>query len=289
MSKINSERLMMSIDTSKTLVQDQVASFLVQPLEAASVFLQTGPRIIDSNVPVRIPTLDSSTGAAYVAELGTIGDDDAVFDEVSLLDGVRGVKVICKVSNEARRSSAITLDSIVRDRLVRDVASFVDDQMINGDGGDAGEEMTGLLSVANTTAVDADPGTIDGILAAQAALLAAEVPAGNLKAIVNPAEYSALVSEKATGSGVYQLQPDATRAAGLSVAGVQLFVSSKIAAGTSLVFDPQFVAVGRDTAPQVTLLSERYADQDAIGIRVTARFDVAALRPAAIAVVAAAA
>jgi len=276
----------MSIDTSKTLIQEQVASFLVQPLEASSVFLQTGPRIIDSAQPVRIPTLESSTGASYVAELATIPDDDAVLSEVSLLDGVKGVKVICKLSNEARRASAINLDSLVRDRLVHDVATFVDTEMIAGNGGTG--EMTGLLNVAGTTAVDANPGTVDGLLAAQAALLAAEVPASNLKVILHPDQYSALQGEK-DGEGRYVLRQDATRGAGFTIAGMPVFVSSKVTAGKGIVFDPSFVAVGRDTAPQVTLLSERYADQDAIGVRVTARFDVAVLRKAAVAIVAEAA
>jgi HK97 family phage major capsid protein len=274
----------MAIATSNTLIQEQVSSFLVQPLEAASVFLSMGPRIFDSAVPVRVPTLESSTGAGYVAEGQTIADDDAVFDEVELLPTSRpAVKVITKISNEARRQSAIPLDSILRDRLVKDVADFIDGQMINGTGANNG--MTGIFAAANTTQVAADPGTLDGILAAQAALLGAEVPASNLKLLVNPATYSALVAEKATGSGTYQLQPDATRAAGLSVFGSSVYVSSKVPTGKAALLDPSFVAVGRDSNPQVTLLDQTFAATDQLGIRVTARFDIALLRPAAVAVI----
>lgn len=275
----------MAISTANTLIQSEVQNMLVQPLEAASVFLSTGPRIIDSAVPVRIPSLESSTGADYVAENGAIPEDNPELSEIGLLPTARpAVKVIVKLSNEARNQSAVSLDQIVRDRLVQDVASKIDSEFLNGTG--LTNHMTGLFVADNTTAVEADPATLDGLLAAQAALLAAEVPADNLVALVNPATYSALVAEKAEGSGTYQLQPDATRSAGLQAFGMRLFVSSKVPAGQSAVFNPSFVAVGRDSAPQVTLLDQTFAANDQVGIRVTARFDIALLRSAAVAVVA---
>jgi len=273
----------MAHSTATTLIQSEVANLLVKPLEAASVFLSMAPRVIDSAVPVRIPTLESSTGAGYVAEAASIPEDDAVFDEVELLPTSRpAVKVIAKISNEARRQSAIALDQIVRDRLVQDVASFIDDQFLNGDG--TANAMLGIFNHQDVT----DGGnslTIDGILSAQASLLEAEVPQGNLKVLVNPATYNALVAEKSTADGRYQLQPDATRAAGLQIFGMPIFVSSKVPAGLAAVLDPSFVVVGRDSAPQVTLLDQTFAANDQLGIRVVARFDLAVLRPAAVAVI----
>jgi len=274
----------MAHNTSGTLIQSEVANLLVKPLENASVFLQMGPRVIDSAVPVRIPTLESSTGAGYVVESAAIGEDTAVFDEVELLPTSRpAVKVIAKISNEARRQSAIALDQIVRDRLVQDVASFIDGQFLNGAG--TSNAMTGIFVAAGTTQVDADPATLDGILGAQAELLAANVPGDNLRVLVNPATYSALVAQKETG-GRYLLQPDASRAAGLQVFGMPIFVSGKVPAGKAAVLDPSFVAVGRDSAPQVVLLDQTFAANDQLGIRVVARFDLALLRPAAVAIVA---
>jgi hypothetical protein len=44
------------------LLQEQIASLLVQPLEAVSVVLSSGPRIFDTASPLRIPKLMS--GAA---------------------------------------------------------------------------------------------------------------------------------------------------------------------------------------------------------------------------------
>src|SRR5690606_40607132 len=82
---IYEEGAIMAHSTANTLIQSEVANLLVKPLESASVFLSMAPRVIDSAVPVRIPTLESSTGAGYVAEAASIPEDDAVFDEVELL------------------------------------------------------------------------------------------------------------------------------------------------------------------------------------------------------------
>ncbi len=46
-----------STATAPELTAVQVQRILVQPLEAASAFLASGPRIFDSAGPVRIPKL----------------------------------------------------------------------------------------------------------------------------------------------------------------------------------------------------------------------------------------
>ncbi len=51
-----------------------------------------------------------------------------------------------------------------------------------------------------------------------------------------------------------------------------------------MLADMSKVAVARDTNPSVTVLTERYAEFDQIGLRVTARYDAAPLLPEAIVV-----
>ena len=48
--------------SNPTLLQEQVASLLVQPLEAQSVVLASSPKIFDTSSPLR-PTLRESMGA----------------------------------------------------------------------------------------------------------------------------------------------------------------------------------------------------------------------------------
>jgi hypothetical protein len=54
------------------LIQTQVASLLVQPLEAASVVLASGVRIFDTAGPLRIPKLTAGASVGFVAELAAI-------------------------------------------------------------------------------------------------------------------------------------------------------------------------------------------------------------------------
>jgi hypothetical protein len=53
---------------NSTLIQSQVASLLVQPLEQASTFLAAGPVILDSSSPVRVPRIANGVTAGFVAE-----------------------------------------------------------------------------------------------------------------------------------------------------------------------------------------------------------------------------
>lgn len=53
----------MALDTSTAseLTAEQVQKILVSPLEAQSVFLAAGPRIIDTAGPLRLPKMGPAT------------------------------------------------------------------------------------------------------------------------------------------------------------------------------------------------------------------------------------
>ena len=54
--------------TAPELTQEQVQRVLVQPLEAASTFLASGPRIFDTNgSPVRVPKMGGPISVDWVA------------------------------------------------------------------------------------------------------------------------------------------------------------------------------------------------------------------------------
>ena len=68
------------------LLANQVSQLLVQPLEAASVVLSSGPRIFDTAGVLRIPKLVSGATVTFGGEGGQIPDDpDVDFDEVTLM------------------------------------------------------------------------------------------------------------------------------------------------------------------------------------------------------------
>lgn len=268
----------MTADTSSTstLIQEQVASLLVQPLEAASVVLASGPRIFDSAEPLRIPTLTAGISAGFVAENAQIPDEDVTFGEIKLMPSDRkSIKAITKFSNEALRQTTVGLDAVLKARLVRDVASALDSALLTGDG--SNKSITGITEQTGVSTGTLDASDPDSILDAIGTAAANEVEPNRL--FLSSADFTSLRKVKASGTGNYLVQPDITGAARYALFGVPVTVTNRLDTGTAILADMSEVAVVRDIAPSVTLLSELYAANDQQGIRVVCRFDLGLLHP----------
>lgn len=276
----------MSVTTTVAteLTSEQVLTVLTQPLEAASTFLASGPRIIDTAGPLRIPSApdDGSADLTWVGESEPIPEQDPEFGEVQLLPStMKSVKVITRYSNELARQSVVALEAALRDRLVRDVAAKLDGQFYSatGDGITTPQGMfawTGTQTLANVGAFD-----LDDVLAAQGLALSANVDAARLRLFVRPEQFMTLRGLK-DGDGRYMLQPDATAGGVGSILGVGVTVSPRIPAGRAALADMSQVVVARGLAAAVTVLRERYADYDEQAIRVVARYDVKPVNPEAV-------
>lgn len=265
-------------DTSSaaTLIHDQVASLLVQPLEAESVVLSSGPRIFDSSEPLRIPTLTGGMTAGFVGENEEIPDSDASFGEITLMPSDRkSIKVITKFSNEALRQTTIGLDSVLKARLVHDVGSALDDALLKGDG--ASKSITGITEQSGVTGGSFDAEDPDSLLDALGQAAEDEVEPNRW--FFSSADFTTLRKVKASGTGEYMIQPDVTGSARYALFGVPVTVTNKLDAGTAVLADMSEIAVVRDIAPTVTILSERYAEYDQQAIRVVTRYDLGLLHP----------
>ncbi|MGV9481329.1 phage major capsid protein, partial [Gordonia aichiensis] len=109
--------------TFPALQQSEIASLLVQPLESESVFLASGPKILDANGPIRIPRIASGLTVGFVGEGAQIPESSVGLDEVSMLPStLKSLKVISRVTSEVLRSSAQSLDAILKQRLATDTA-----------------------------------------------------------------------------------------------------------------------------------------------------------------------
>lgn len=265
-----------STTTNPTLVKDQVSSLLVQPLEAASVVLASGPRIFDSSEPLKIPRLVSSTVPGYVAEGAQIPDThDVGFDEISLMPTTRrSIKSILRFTNELARSATIGLDAVLKARLVNDVATKLDTELLTGTG--ATGSITGIINQANVQTGALDVTDADSLLDGIALATAAEVTPNRW--FVSGADFIAIRKLKDT-SGKYLLESDLTKDATYRLFGIPVTVTNKLAEGKAVLADMSQVAVVRDVNPSVTVLSERYAEYDEIGLRVVCRYDLGLLHP----------
>jgi len=257
------------------LLQEQVASLLVQPLEAASVVLSSGPRIFDTASPLRIPKLTSGASVGFVEEAGLIPEAGVDFGEVTLMPSDRtSLKVLLRFTNELLRQSVIGLDATLKQRLVTDVSHALDDALLKGIGAD--HSITGIIHQADVQTGALDVTDADCLLDAIALASAAEVTPNRW--FVNGQDFIALRKLK-DGYERYLLESDVTKDVTYRLFGIPVTVTNKLAAGTAILLDTSMVAVARDLAPSVTLLSERYAEYDEQAIRVVTRYDLGLLHP----------
>ncbi|MCB0924861.1 MAG: phage major capsid protein [Mycobacterium sp.] len=263
------------------LLNDQVSALLVQPLEAASVVLSSGVRIFDTAGQLRIPKLTGSSAVGFVGENEEIPSTHATtFDEVVLMPTDRkSIKVIERFSRESVRQSVIGLDAVLKARLLKVVGDELDAALLTGDGSD--DSITGIIEQADVQTGDLDVTDADSLLDGIGKAVAAEVTPNRW--FINGDDFIALRKLKeATDSSKYLLEADVTRDATYRLFGIPVTVTNKLPEGTALLADTSNVAVARDMAPSITVLSERYAEWDQIGLRVTTRYDLGLLHPEAI-------
>ncbi|MHA7664466.1 phage major capsid protein [Mycolicibacterium sp. HS_4_1] len=272
---------------NSTLIQSQVSSLLVQPLEQASTFLAAGPVILDSSSPVRVPRIVNGVTAGFVAEGAQITDGDVAFDEVTLLPStMKGLKVLVKLSNELIRTSVVGLEAVLRTRLVTDVAHALDAALWDGAG--TSNTIKGIFKqtgIATGVLNLSDPDSlIDGLATAQ----------GNKVSpthwVMTSSSWATLRKNKiaATGSKQYLFDPNGGIAGGteLRLFGLPVIVTDNIPAVSTKnrvgLVDFSKVVVARDVDAEVKILDQTWGDYDSIGIRVVSRWDTALLQAKAV-------
>lgn len=277
--------------TASELTSEQVQAILVQPLEAASVFLAAGPRIFDTDgSPVRVPKLGGPvTDPGWTGENELIPERDVAFDEVTLLPStMKSVKVLTRFSNELARQSVIALDAALRARLVADVAAKIDTQLLSA-GGDGITTPKGLFAYTGVqTLAVAGALTLDHLHDAEGLVLAANVDPARVRWLMTSREFVKLRKIKDT-TGRYLIQPDPTEAGAYRLLGHGVTVTNRVPdttgtppTGRAALVDMSQIAVARDQAPTVKVLDQTFGDYDQMALRVTARYDAAPLNPQAV-------
>lgn len=264
---------------ARALIQETIVPMLVEPLQAASVVLEAGPTIIDSSAPVRVPTLEDVGDPGWVGENELISDTDTVnFGEIELLPTERkSIKTITRVSNELIRAATQNVSTILETRLVNDVRKKLDDGLLLGTGAD--NTITGIFNQPGTTKLAYDPVDPDSYLDALAAASADEATPTTF--YVNGADFYRLRKIK-DNNGRYIMTGGPAEGVPYALHGTNVVVSNKVPAGKAALLNIKDVVVVRDVDPRVTLLTERYAEYDQVGIRVVTRYDLGLLRPSTV-------
>ncbi|WP_084021651.1 phage major capsid protein [Mycobacterium avium] len=273
---------------NSTLIQSQVASLLVQPLEQASTFLAAGPVVLDSSSPVRVPRIAHGVNAGFVAEGAQISDGDVAFDEVTLLPStLKGLKVLVKLSNELIRTSVVGLESVLRTRLVTDVANALDAALWDGTG--TSNTIKGILRQTGIATGTLDLTDADSLIDGWATAMANKVNPTHW--VMTSASFAALRKLKtASDSAQYLIDPTTIQdGTALRLFGLPVIITDNIAnTGTApgkarvALVDMSKVVVARDVNAEVKILDQTWGDYDSIGIRVVSRWDTALLQAKAV-------
>ena len=257
------------------LIEDQVKGILVEPLEAASVVLQAGPTVFNSSEPLRIKTLEDGFEPGIVGENELIPDGgEAAFGEITLMPTERkSIKSIIRTSNELIRQSTVGVSQTLQARLVKDVANKLDNELLTGTG--ATDGITGLLNQPGLATAPISFTDTDPYLDALAAMAAKEVTPNRF--ILNGTDFFELRKIK-DADGRYIVNGGPAEGAPYKLFEIPVTITNKLARGKGILANMNDVAVVRDIDPQVTILTERYAEYDQVGIRVTTRYDLGLLR-----------
>ena len=201
---------------------------LIQPLEIASTFLASGPRIFDTANQIRIPKLAAGTTPGWHGEAEDITEDDVDFDEVVLLPStMKSIKVLTRYSNELARQSVVALDQTLKDRLVGDVARVLDAQLYSASG-DGVTLPRGMFAWTGTQthAVDGEL-SIDDLHDAEGAALAENVDPVRMRWFMRSREFIGLRKLK-DNQGRYLIQPDPTEAGAYRLLGRGVTITNRI-------------------------------------------------------------
>ncbi len=270
---------------NSTLIQSQVASLLVQPLEQASTFLAAGPVVLDSSSPVRVPRIADGVTAGFVAEGTQISDGDVAFDEVTLLPStLKGLKVLVKLTNELIRTSVIGLEAVLQTRLVTDVANALDAALWDGAG--TSNTIKGILRQSGIATGTLDLTDADSLIDGWATAMANKVNPTHW--VMTSASFAAVRKLKTTAdSSQYLIDPTTIQnGTSLQLFGLNVIITDNIPAVTAknrvALVDMSKVVVARDVDAEVKILDQTWGDYDSIGIRVVSRWDTALLQPEAV-------
>ncbi|MGP5632954.1 phage major capsid protein [Corynebacterium casei] len=261
--------------TAPQLIEDQVKGVLVEPLEAASVVLQAGPTMFNSSEPLRIKTLEDGFNPGIVGENELIPDDgEATFGEIKLMPTERkSIKAIIRTSNELIRQSTVGVSQTLQARLVKDVATKLDNELLSGTG--ASDGITGLLNQPGLETAPISFTDTDPYLDALAAMAAKEITPNRF--ILNGTDFFELRKIK-DADGRYIMSGGPAEGTPYKLFEIPVTITNKLARGKGILANMNDIAVVRDIDPQVTILTERYAEYDQVGIRVTTRYDLGLLR-----------
>ena len=273
---------------NQSVIAVELSKSLVGPLQERSTFLSLpGLTIIDTSAPLRIPVAASTApSSAFVAPGVQITDSNVAVTELPLMPSERtSLKTLTKVSNELIRQSALSLESVLTQRIVEDQALVLDAALWNGVG--TSNSIKGVLKVSGiATTTDANLLTDPDVLIDALAAMAEQFVTPSVL-VMRPTTLAALRKIKTSATDKrYVFDPsNAFAATGQSLFGISVVTTTNVPTNTVAAVDTSRVIVARDLDSSVTPLTDTFGDYDTIALRAVSRFDVVLTTPKAVSLI----
>lgn len=263
---------------ANAITPDEYADLIIRPMERESIALQVANVVTTAATTTWVPVVVTDAGAAWVAEGAEITTADAVMDEIEVTPKkLAGLSI---VSNELASDSSPGAQQIVGDGLARNCATKLDAAFF---GAVASPAPAGLGALTGFNAVDAGT-AFTGLDPFLEAISEAEAVGASLTSFVaNPADALTLSKVKETAESQRTLlQAEPTEATRWKLAGVPLYVSAGVTAGTVWGLDSSRNLIVRREDVSIAISTDAYFSSDRVGIRATARFGFAFAHPASV-------
>jgi HK97 family phage major capsid protein len=245
---------------------EQWASFILERLGHASVVLRSGARRIPTSASVlHVPRFVDDGAAGWYAELEEIADGEPKGDDLEMI--MRKCATLARLSNEVIGDASRSSINAIGDELMKAVGLAVDRAVFVGTGpprqptgilGQIQQEETGPVADYDTVVKAAGQIGDHGGLADSL--------------YVAPADWTALQLLKDTTDRPL-LQPDATARAPRSFAGLGVFSTPALTAGTAIVGEAAQIVVAIRRDPSVELSDQALFTSDGTVARVVTRMD----------------
>lgn len=271
----------MSMTTSTAsglITPEQAKDLILIPVQRDSIALQTAKVVATTAKSIRFPRVTADPAASWTAEGEEITPSDLAADELVITPAkLAGLTII---SNELAQDSDPQALQQVGEGLARDIARKLDAAFF---GSVAAPAPDGLADLAGVNDVDAgDTWTsLDPFLEAIADAEQLDAPLGAF--VANPTDALALAKIKeATGSQKNLLQPDPTAVTRRTIAGIPLWVSPAVTAGTVWGYNPNRVIVALRQDVEISSDASVFFTSDRVAVRAIIRASWGYPQPAAI-------
>lgn len=223
---------------------------------------------------ITIPKIDRSTGditVAFSAEFSTLTANGFKFGSITLSGHLAAALVL--ISKQLINNSQIDVVSIVIQKLAEEIASFVENFLLNGDSNIANSGLKGSIDTTNNVKSVASVAalTADDLVDVQDKIPDAYQPGAFW---IMHSSLRNKIRKLKDGQGNYLLIPDFSKGSGYLLLGKPVHLTDNLptaasaASGNIIAYYGDFSGLAVKTGEQaeIQLLVEKYAEQHALGI-----------------------